>query len=179
MNKHLMLCAVVALWIPAASIRSFAQDPAMPPGMTHEEHRAQLERDAAMKKRGAQAMGFDQDGVAHHFVLRPDGGLIEVDVRDASDETNRDAIRTHLRQIATAFAGGNFEGPLMTHAEMPPGVPALQRLKSRVTYTFEETPRGGRVRITTDAAEALAAVHEFLQYQIREHHTGDPTVAKQ
>src|SRR5450759_2979050 len=95
MNKHLMLCAVVAPWIPAASIRSFAQDPAMPPGMTHEEHLAQLERDAAMKKRGAQAMGFDQDGVAHHFVLRPDGGLIQVDVRDASDAVSYTHLRAH------------------------------------------------------------------------------------
>src|SRR5256885_3457497 len=152
MNKHLMLVAVVALWIPAASIRSFDQHPAMPAGMTHEEHVAQMQRDEEVKKRGARAMGFDQDSVAHHFVLMPKGGAIEVGVRDASDETNRAAIRTHLQQISTAFAAGRFEAPLITHAEMPSGVPALQRLKSSVTYTFEETPRGGRVRITTDAA---------------------------
>jgi hypothetical protein len=58
-------------------------------------------------------------------------------------------------------------------------MPALQRLKSSVTYTFEETPGGGRVRITSDVAEAPAAVHEFLRYQIREHHTGDPIVVRQ
>jgi hypothetical protein len=151
----------------------------MPPGMTHEEHLAQMQKDAEMKKRGALAMGFEQDSVAHHFVLTPNGGTIDVSVRDASDETNRAAIRTHLQQIATAFASGSFEAPLLTHAEVPPGVPALQRLKSNVTYTFEETPGGGQVRITSDVAEAFAAVHEFLRYQIREHHTGDSMVVRQ
>jgi len=174
MNRHLILCAVVALSIPTASIRTFAQHPAMPPGMTHEEHLAQMQRDAEIKKRGALAMGFDQERVAHHFLLRPDGGVIQVEVPDASDEINRNAIRTHLRQIATAFGAGSFDAPLMTHGEVPPGVPALQRLKSSVTYAYEETPNGGRVRIATRDAEALAAVHEFLRYQITEHRTGDP-----
>jgi len=35
------------------------------------------------------------------------------------------------------------------------------------------------VRITTRDGEALAAVHEFLRYQIREHHTGDPLTVPQ
>jgi hypothetical protein len=170
--------ALLTIVILSAGSSASAQHPAMPPGMTHEEHLAQMQKDAEMKKRGALAMGFDQDRVAHHFGLTPNGGTIDVGVRDTSDATNRDAIRTHLHQIAAAFAAGSFEAPLMTHAQMPPGVAALQRLKSRVTYTFEETPEGGRVRIATDAAEALAAVHEFLRYQIREHHTGDPMVVQ-
>src|SRR5438067_11049735 len=142
MNKQLMLCAVIALAIPAASITSFAQHAVVPPGMTHDEHLAQMQRDVDMKKRGALAMGFDQDSVAHHFALMPNGGTIDVGVRDSSDGSNRDAIRTHLQQIATTFAAGRFEVPLLTHAEMPPGVTVLQRLRSSVTYTFEETPRG-------------------------------------
>jgi SAM-dependent methyltransferase len=50
----------------------------------------------------------------------------------------------------------------------------MQRLKSDVAYTFEETVRGGIVRIATASVEARAAVHQFLTYQIREHATGDP-----
>jgi hypothetical protein len=42
----------------------------------------------------------------------------------------------------------------MTHSEVPPGVLAMQRLKAEIAYTFEETTRGGVVRIFTRNAEA-------------------------
>jgi len=151
----------------------------MPPGMTHEQHLAQMQRDADLDKRGAIAMGFDQDKVAHHFKLTAEGGAIHVGVRDASDDVNRRAIRTHLQAIAVAFADGRFDAPVLTHAQEPPGVPALQRLKSTVTYTFGETPDGGLVRIVSMNADAIEAIHEFLRFQITEHHTGDPlTIGK-
>jgi hypothetical protein len=37
---------------------------------------------------------------------------------------------------------------------------------------FEETPGGGRVRITTKDPEALAAVREFLRFQIEDDPNG-------
>jgi hypothetical protein len=42
--------------------------------------------------------------------------------------------------------------------------------------SFEETPTGARVVITTADKESLIAVHKFLRFQIDEHKTGDPTV---
>ena len=72
----------------------------------------------------------------------------------------------HLAHIAGMFAAGNFQAPMLVHAAEPPGVPVLQRLKSEVAYRFEKTERGGTVRITTKNAAALAAVHEFLRFQI-------------
>ena len=51
----------------------------------------------------------------------------------------------------------------------------MRRLKARITYTYEETPAGGRVRISTRDKQALAAVHAFLRFQIADHRTGDPT----
>jgi hypothetical protein len=172
--KTLLLTFVTTTVLVIAPAGQTAQHPAMPPGMSHEEHLAQMQKEAEMKKRGTAAMGFDQDRVAHHFVLTPQGGTIQVDVTDGSDEKNLQAIRVHLRQIAEAFARGDFDAPFVTHGEVPPGVPTLKRLKSAVTYMFEETPGGGGVRMLSDDMEALAAIHEFLRYQIREHHTGDP-----
>lgn len=171
-----VLMLVVALW----SVQALGQQhPSMPPDMTHEQHLAQMRRDAEMKQRGAVAMGFDQDAVVHHFLLTSTGGAIQVDVRNRADEDSLKAIRAHLRQIAAAFGDGQFEAPFVTHGEMPPGVSDLQRLKSTITYTFTETPDGGAVRIATTHGEAIRAVHEFLRYQIAEHHTGDPlTIAK-
>ena len=151
-----------------------AQHVAMPAGMTHEEHLAQMDKEKAMKERGALAMGFDQDKTTHHFVLTASGGFISVEVKDPADARSRDAIRIHLKAIAEEFASGDFGKPFQTHAEAPPGVQTLQRLKAAVAYRFEETERGGRVRISTKDADALHAVHEFLSYQITEHTTGDP-----
>jgi hypothetical protein len=151
-----------------------AQHSAMPAGMTHEQHMEQMKKEAEMKEHGNHAMGFDQDTTTHHFLLAANGGSIAVDVKAADDQTGREQIRTHLKEIAVAFKQGDFGKPVMTHSEQPPGVPVMQRLKAEITYTYAETERGGIVRIATANAEALAAVHTFLKYQITEHATGDP-----
>ena len=40
-----------------------AQDhPKMPAGMTHEQHQAQMKKEAELKEHGQMAMGFDQAG---------------------------------------------------------------------------------------------------------------------
>lgn len=55
---------------------------------------------------------------------------------------------------------------MLIHDQIPAGVPTLMRLKAVVSYEFEKTDRGGRVRIITTNPEALSAVHEFLRFQI-------------
>jgi len=52
-------------------------------------------------------------------------------------------------------------------------VPTLERLKTELKYEFREISRGALVRITTANKEALAALHEFLKFQIDDHRTGD------
>ena len=153
---------------------ALAQHPAMPLGMMHEQHQAQMKKDAELKHRGAAEMGFDQDATTHHFWLAADGGSIEVSVKDPRDRATRDAIRAHLQTIAKEFAAGRFDAPFATHGEVPPGVQAMQRLKNAIAYRYEEIDAGGRVRIMSTNRDAVAAVQEFLRYQIREHKTGDP-----
>jgi hypothetical protein len=151
-----------------------AQHPQMPPGMTHEEHLAQMKKDEELKRRGAAAMGFDQDRTTHHFLLTADGGAIEVSVNHASDVTDRDAIRSHLKEITAEFAHGDFAKPFATHGEIPPGVKTMQQRLRAITFRYEDTVDGGRVLIVTADRKAKTAVQEFLRYQIREHSTGDP-----
>jgi hypothetical protein len=146
----------------------------MPPGMTHEQHQAQMQKEAELKKRGNAAMGFDQEKTTHHFFLIGDGGVIQVESNAAADVTSRDQIRAHLKAISEQFTRGDFRAPLATHNETPPGVAVMQRLKSAIRYSYEEKPGGAAVRITSANPEALKAVHEFLRYQIKEHVTGDP-----
>jgi Fe2+ transport system protein FeoA len=143
----------------------------MPPGMTHEQHLQQMQKEAELKQRGAEAMGFDQDAAIHQFRLEPTGGAIEVETRTRDDDTTRLQIRRHLEEIAVAFARGDFSKSIATHAEVPPGVDRMRQLKDAISYRYEETPRGGRVKIVSSDQDAIAAVHEFLKYQIREHRT--------
>ena len=157
---------------------ALTQHPTMPAGMSHEEHLKQLAKEEALKKRGAEAMGFDQDAADHQFILEPAGGSIQVTMKPGSDAAVIAEVRSHLKTIAADFAHGDFGKPLQTHAEVPTGVPAMQRSAAMITYSYGDVANGGAVRIRTRDREALQAVHDFLRYQITEHHTGDPLALK-
>ena len=187
MVSKLYLAATTALVLALAAplYSQQQQPPPQPPGMDcpmHQKHQndhqkatgtADHDRHAEMDQRGDQAMGFSQSKTAHHFLLHRDGGAIEVAASDPADQASRDQIRQHLAHIAHAFAEGNFDIPMFIHAQTPPGVAVMKRLRAEIKYEFEETERGARVLIRTSNPEALAAIHEFLRFQIEEHRTGD------
>jgi hypothetical protein len=157
----------------SATLLLTMQHSAMPKGMSHEEHMKQMEKDDALKKRGADAMGFDQDVTAHHFRLTPAGGSIEVTVKDDADRATLARIRTHLKSIAEDFSRGDFGKPFQTHAEVPPGVSVMQKYARVISYRYQEVPHGGIVQIRSADSRALHGLHDFLRYQIAEHRTGD------
>jgi hypothetical protein len=157
---------IAALWLTP-------QHSTMPKGISHEEHMAAMETDEALKRRGADAMGFDQDATIHHFTLAAGGGSIEVTVREA-DAVTLGRVRTHLTSIAQEFSRGDFGKPFRTHGQVPPGVQVMRKYAQVISYRYEDTPGGGAVRIRTADAYALQAVHDYLRYQITEHRTGDP-----
>lgn len=130
---------------------------------------------ANVDERGDHVMGFDHTKTSHHFLLSKSGGSIEASANDPDDTASRDAIREHFKHIAAMFSEGNFDAPMLIHDRIPPGVPTMKSKKALIDWKFEETSAGGRVRITTRDAEALAAIHEFLRFQIEDHRTGDPT----
>jgi len=134
---------------------------------------AQDAHHGALDKRGDHVMGFSHEKTTHHFRLYKDGGAIEVTANDAKDTESRDQIRMHLSHIAKMFASGDFDAAMLIHDRVPPGVPVMQKLKSEIKYEFQNTDRGGVVRITTSNEEAVKAVHEFLRFQIDDHGTGD------
>lgn len=127
-----------------------------------------------MDQRGEEGMGFSQTATTHHFFMKHHGGVIQVEVKDPADSSDRASIRVHLAHIAQAFANGDFDIPMLVHGGLPPGVPVMKQLREKISYSFEETPDGGRVTITTHDKEALGAIHSFLRFQIQEHKTGDP-----
>ena len=120
-------------------------------------------------------MGFDQERTAHHFFLLNNGGAIDVSVKEAGDTKNRDAIRSHLPHIATMFASGKFDAPMLVHdSANVPGTKVMAARKAVIRYQYVETANGGRVDVVTSDRDALDAVHAFLKFQIAEHKTGDP-----
>jgi hypothetical protein len=127
-----------------------------------------------MNERGEKGMGFSQTAGSHHFLLHSNGGVIQVETNDPADATDRNEIRMHLGHIAKAFQSGDFDIPMFVHDTVPPGVPEMKRLRKNIQYSFEETPNGGRVVISSADKEARDAIHRFLRFQIEEHKTGDP-----
>ena len=127
-----------------------------------------------MMKRGNKVMGFDQMKTTHHFLLRVDGGLIQIQANNDNDKESRDQIRQHLRHIATMFGDGNFNAPMLIHDQTPPGIETMKTLKAEIGYEFKELEGGASIRISTRNAEALDAIHQFLVFHIKEHKTGDP-----
>jgi hypothetical protein len=138
-------------------------------------HIEQSGHQADVEKHGDEAMGFPHDKTTHHFRLLPDGGAIEVTVNDTKDVDDLQAIRMHLKHITTMFSNGDFSVPMFVHAEVPPGTTEMKDRRADITYAFDELPTGGRVRIKTTNRDALNAVHDFLNFQITDHHTGDAT----
>ena len=128
----------------------------------HKEHMQEAsQHQAEVEKQGDEAMGFPHDKTTHHFRLYSDGGTIEVTVNDSKDSTNMQAIRSHLTHIVTMFSDGKFSIPMFVHDQVPPGVPAMKRLKAQISYQYVAADGGGRVEISTKNQEALAAIHDF------------------
>ena len=162
----IMLLMMVAQKRPSAQTSDRGGAGSDPPA--HDVH-------SQMNYRGEAGMGFSQTETTHHFLLKPNGGVIQVEVNKPSDTADREHIRMHLRHITQAFAAGDFDIPMFVHDTTPPGVREMKRLRAKIHYSFEDTPAGGRVVIATADKECVAAIHAFLRFQIREHKTGDPT----
>jgi len=127
----------------------------------------------AVDRRGDKAMGFDQDKTTHHFILKMAGGIIRVETNGAADDTSRSSIRAHLTHIPKAFSQGDFEIPMFVHDQTPPGVSVMKNKKNQINYEYRELPAGGEIVITSSDRQAIAAIHEFLKFQIQDHRTGD------
>jgi hypothetical protein len=170
--KHFVLALLLSLYVSPIFAQEAKPDDAMKDCPMHDQHAA---HHATVEKNSDEAMGFPHDKTTHHFRLLPDGGAIEVTTKDRKDTQNVQAIRSHLARIAVTFTNGDFSVPMFVHSQVPPGVTEMKDKRAEISYSFEELADGGRVRITTENKDALNAVHDFLTFQIEDHHTRDKT----
>ena len=126
-----------------------------------------------------RVMGFSHEKTTHHFELNQDGGVIEARADDLKDTASRDEIRNHFKHIREMFAAGNFHAPMLVHdREDVPGTATMSLLKQDIHWELQDIPRGARMTIIVDSKEARDAIHEFLRFQIADHHTGDCTAVR-
>jgi hypothetical protein len=160
------LAGAVLTWTlmtPAAGAQGHAC-----PMAPSKEHRS------AVDHRHDGVTGVRHEASEHHFVLAEDGGSIRLEVKDPRDVEARDLIRKHLQAVAQAFGAGDFSLPMRIHDQAPPGADVMAARRDLIRYTYAESARGGVVTISTKDAEARAAIHRFLRFQISDHGTGDP-----
>lgn len=125
----------------------------------------------ALQERGKGTMGVDQYASQHRFQDLPDGGRIELQMRDA-DSAAIARIRAHLQQTTQEFAHGIFTAPDSTHAMVVPGTTMMAAKQGAIRYDYRPLPRGGEIRITTHDPEALRAIRDFLAFQRGDHRAG-------
>jgi hypothetical protein len=167
---------LISIFLAAAAFRLWAQAPSSqdPPCPMHATHSDSHDHHAMVENHGDQAMGFPHDKTTHHFLLSETGGSIQVAANDPKDSADIQAIRMHLEHIAVAFAAGDYSTPVFVHDEVPPGVTSMKLLKDQIHFRYESLDAGARVAIASNNPLALAAIHDFLRFQITDHRTGDP-----
>jgi hypothetical protein len=124
---------------------------------------------AAVQTRGAAVMGVDQYTSAHVFEDLADGGRIALVRKDSSDSAGVATIRGHMRNIADAFAKGDFSAPGMVHMQKVPGTDVMAAKRAAIRYQVADLPGGAEVRLTTADPAAVSAIHEFLAFQRMDH----------
>ena len=140
---------------------------------TSQEH-SQHTQGVQQRGEAHAGMGFSQTETTHHFILTADGGIIQVTTNDPHDRQSIEQVQMHFGHITKSFANGDFSIPHFVHDQIPPGVKTMQKLKKQITYSNENLDNGARILIATSSPKALAAVHDFLRFQISDHQTGDP-----
>lgn len=145
-------------------------------GVAQPAPQSDADHHAGVVQRGEshEGMGFSQTTTTHHFVLTEKGGFVQVTANDPNDKQQIETVQMHLKHISGMFSDGNFSIPHFVHAQNPPGADTMRKLKKAITYSEESLPNGGRVRMESNSPQAVAAIHDFLQFQIRDHKTGDP-----
>jgi len=86
------------------------------------------------------------------YRLDKEGGSIEIQATHPGDKQTRDRVRQELSQEA--------------RNGIPLATPEMQQHQKEIRYRYENTERGGRIRIIAKTREALLAVQDFLNSQI-------------
>jgi hypothetical protein len=78
-------------------------------------------------------------------------------------------VRSHLSQLATHFAEGDFSGPRRIHGDDMPGVKALASAAGKVRFVYRELPNGAEIEYRTEDKPLIEAIHSYFDAQLSDH----------
>ncbi|MBI5145760.1 MAG: hypothetical protein HZA84_00905 [Thaumarchaeota archaeon] len=123
----------------------------------------------AMLERGDVAMGFDQSKIQHHFMATPTGGQIMIVSLNMSDIKTISEIKSHVQVIQYEFSQGNFTKPFYIHDQVVPGTEVMTAKKNLIQYSIKDVDNGSILILTTNDAELLDAIPQFMNFQSGQH----------
>jgi hypothetical protein len=118
------------------------------------------------------SLGFAHDAAQFKFTATDDGGTIEFHAKDVADVETIAAIQKHLATIAGDFTKNDFSAAGL-QGRVPDGIDTMDRLHESISYRYEALGDGGRVRLQTNDAEAVAAIRAFLKFQTVAYRAGN------
>jgi len=98
------------------------------------------------------ASGKDRETMSKRVFLNERGGGYEVRVTDPKDSRTVGAVQEELRKAA--------------EDQTKASTPAMQEHQQEIIYRYEQTNRGGRLRIETKSPDALRAIQNYLRSQM-------------
>lgn len=122
-----------------------------------------------MMQRGAIAMGFDQNKIAHEFSTTKDGGQIKITALDEKDNKTINQIKNHTRDIQNDFAEGNFTKPFFIHSQFVPGTNDMTQNKDQIHYKIQDLKNGSILLLITNNSSLVSSINQFMTYQSTEH----------
>jgi hypothetical protein len=78
-------------------------------------------------------------------------------------------VRSHLSQLATHFAEGDFSGPRRIHGDDMPGVKALASAAGKVRFVYRDLPNGAEIEYRTEDKPLIEAIHSYFDAQLSDH----------
>ena len=123
----------------------------------------------AMLERSNVAMGFNQSKIQHHFMATQTGGQIMILSLNISDIETINEIRAHIQNIQYEFSQGNFTKPFYIHDQVVPGTDVMTAKKNLIQYSSKDVDNGSILILTTNDAELLDAIQQFMNFQSSQH----------
>jgi len=123
----------------------------------------------AMLERSNVAMGFNQSKIQHHFMATQTGGQIMILSLNISDIETINEIRSHIQNIQYEFSQGNFTKPFYIHDQVVPGTDVMTVKKNLIQYSIKDVDNGSILILTTNDAELLDAIQQFMNFQSSQH----------
>jgi len=123
----------------------------------------------AMLERSNVAMGFNQSKIQHHFMAAQTGGQIMILSLNISDIETINEIRAHIQNIQYEFSQGNFTKPFYIHVQVVPGTDVMTAKKNLIQYSIKDVDNGSILILTTNDAELLDAIQQFMNFQSSQH----------